>query len=304
MIRLGLCCKFLREPIKFNTTTATYLLRLKRSDAIKKVSALCLSNSKNLYKALEYCSVNQIGSFRVTSEILPVKTHPKAGYSLKDLPDYIEIINNFQLSREFAQGKSLRLTFHPDQFVVLSSKDAKVIKRSILDLEYHAEVAELIGADVINIHGGGAYGDKKSALRNIRKNMNYLSEKARMRLSIENDERTYTPVDLLELCKEEQIPFVYDIHHHRCLPDGLSVEYVTSKAIETWNREPLFHISSPRNGWHSKTPSFHHNYINPKDFPLCWINLNITLEIEAKAKELAIKRLQKFLYKHHSTKGN
>ena len=33
------------------------------------------------------------------------------------------------------------------------------------DLEYQAEVAEWTNADTINIHGGGAYGDKRAALK-------------------------------------------------------------------------------------------------------------------------------------------
>ena len=41
------------------------------------------------------------------------------------------------------------------------------------------------------------------------------------------------------------ILLVYDVHHHRCNPDGLSVEEATSQAMATWDREPLFpHLQS------------------------------------------------------------
>jgi UV DNA damage endonuclease len=82
------------------------------------------------------------------------------------------------------------------------------------------------------------------------------------------------------------------VHHHRCLKDGLSVEHVTEAALKTWNREPLFHVSSPKFGWESARPNLHHDFINIQDFPECWRGLPITVEVEAKAKELAVKKLR------------
>ena len=63
--------------------------------------------------------------------------------------------------------------------------------------------------------------------------------------------------------------------------------------LNTWNREPLFHISSPINGWKSKDIRPHHGYININDFPKYWRNLDATVEVEAKAKELAVLKLQR-----------
>jgi UV DNA damage endonuclease len=119
-----------------------------------------------------------------------------------------------------------------------------------------------------------------------------LRTSVRERLVIENDDRIYTPEDLLGFCKENGVPFVYDVHHHRCLRDSLSVEHVTQAALATWNREPLFHISSPKLGWKSSKPGPHHDFIDTHDFPECWRGLHITVEVEAKAKELAVKKLR------------
>jgi UV DNA damage endonuclease len=110
-------------------------------------------------------------------------------------------------------------------------------------------------------------------------------------LVVENDDRIYTPDDLLNFCTHNKVPFVYDVHHHRCLPDGLSVEHVTEAALATWDREPLFHISSPKFGWKSSRPTLHHDFIDIHDFPECWHGLSITVEVEAKAKEAAVKKL-------------
>lgn len=291
MIRLGLCCLFQEEPIKFSTTTATHLLKQKKKDRLLKLSDICRRNALSLQQALRYCAAHHIGSFRVNSQILPVKTHPKAGYDLKDLPDGKDIIKEFQKCKEIVEENNLRALFHPDQFILLSSPTEDVTRRSILDLDYQAEVSEWIGGDVINIHGGGAYGNKKEALARVSKNISRLSKAVRSRLTFENDDRTYTPEDLIPLCQKKRIPFVYDVHHHRCNPDSLSIEEATQEALTTWHREPLFHISSPKEGWKGPKPFRHHDYIDFKDFPDCWKDLTVTIEVEAKAKELAVKKV-------------
>lgn len=296
MLRLGLCCKFKDEPIRFYTTTARYLKSLKNPGGRDKISRLCLQNAGSLLQAIEYCGKNNIGSFRINSRIFPLKTHPDFGYEIRSMSDAGEIRAALSVCRKEAARLGVRLTFHPDQFVVMSSTDKDITRKSIEELDYQAEVGEWIGADVINIHAGGSYGDKSSALDRVAKAIDRLRKGIRERLTLENDDRVYTPEDLLPFCRKYGIPFVYDVHHHRCLPDGMKIEDVTRIAVKTWDREPVFHISSPRDGWNSGTPGPHSDYINIKDFPECWRKLNITIEVEAKAKEMAVKRLLKQLY--------
>jgi UV DNA damage endonuclease len=126
-------------------------------------------------------------------------------------------------------------------------------------------------------------------------NLARLPREARKLVTVENDDKIYTPADLLPFCQQHGIPFVYDVHHHRCKPDGMSEEEATRQAVMTWNREPLFHISSPLEGWSGPKPHRHHDYINVRDFPPFWQEFDLTVEIEAKAKELAIKKLAKAL---------
>lgn len=291
MIRLGLCCKFEAEPIKFFTATALHTGKLRPAERRAKLAGLCLANAASLTRAIEYCSANGIGSFRVNSQVLPLKTHPGVGYRVEELPGGAGIVKAFTACGALARKLGIRLTFHPDQFILLSSENEKVTAASIMELEYQAEVAGWIGADVINIHGGGGYGDKASALARVARALLRLSRAVRSRLALENDDRVYTPADLLPFCGEHKLPFIYDVHHHRCLPDGLGIEAVTDRALKTWDREPLFHLSSPKFGWKGPTPNLHHDYIDIKDFPACWRRLDITVEVEAKAKEQAVKRL-------------
>lgn len=294
-LRFGLCCQFVRQPITFRTTTAAALGRLPRRAQLAKLAGLCVHNAESLLAALQFCQGQGIGSCRIPSSILPVRTHPTAGYRVQELPDAAGIVALFRRGGAFARAHGLRTGFHPDQFVVLNSPDAGIVARSVADIEAQAELAEWTNADTINIHGGGGYGDKPAALERFRRNLDLLSPRARSRLTVENDDKTFTPADLLPLCRGEGVPLVYDVHHHRCCPDGLTVEQATADALRTWDREPLFHISSPREGWQQPHPERHHDYIDPRDFPAAWRGRALTVEVEAKAKELAVDRLQRAL---------
>jgi UV DNA damage endonuclease len=289
-LRFGLCCLFTREPITFRRATAAFLKKHSGREQKRHLASLCLHNARSLLEALRYCREHGIGCFRMNSQILPLKTHPDMGYDVNDLPGHAEIIAAFRAASAFCRRYGLRTTLHPDQFVVLSSPDAGIVERSVAELLYQAEVARWVGADVINLHGGGAYGDKQAALQRLVKTIRCLPARVRSRLTLENDDRVYTPADLLPVCRAARVPLVYDVHHHRCLPDGLSVEDATRLALATWDREPLFHISSPLGGWRSPAPRKHHDFINPADLPACWRGLRITIEVEAKAKELAVKK--------------
>jgi UV DNA damage endonuclease len=266
----------------------------------EKLSQLCLANAESLLAALEFCSCHGIESFRISSWILPIKTHPEVGYDVRELPDSDKFISAFKRCGKFAVQHGIRTTFHPDQFVVLNSPNTSIVAKSLADLEYHAQVASWVGADVINIHAGGAYGDKAASLARFVRSLDRLSHAARSRLTVENDDTIFTPRDLLPICQATGIPLVYDVHHHRCLPDGMSVEEATRHTIRTWNREPVFHLSSPLFGWGGRAPRQHHDYIDQQDFSACWRSLAITVEVEAKAKELAVLRLIKTITPPHS----
>jgi UV DNA damage endonuclease len=291
MIRFGLCCIFRDQPIKFVHTMATAVGRMDRADALKKLNLLGLANAAALRAALGFCATNGIGCFRINSQILPLKTHPEQGYTMADLPEGEEIVRRFRECGAFAREHNLRTCFHPDQFVVLSSPRAEVVAASIRELEYQAEVAEWVGADVVNVHGGGAYGDKPKALDAFARNLQRLSPRVRSRLTVENDDRTYTPADLLPLCRAEGLPLVYDVHHHRCHGDGLTEAEATEAALGTWPREPLFHLSSPLAGWDGPKPERHHDFIDVHDVPEPWLGRDLTVEVEAKAKEVAVLQL-------------
>lgn len=289
--RWGLCCQFAAAPIRFRTTTAAACSRLSREAQLAKIGLLCQENAAALEAALEYCASSHIGCFRVNSQILPVKTHPTVGYRVEELPEADSIVAAFRRCGARAANLGLRLSFHPDQFVVLSSPREEVVTRSIEEIEYQVEVSEWVGADVVNIHAGGVYDGKPAALDRFARNLARLSPQARRLLTLENDDKLYSPAELLPLCHREGVPLVYDVHHHRCLKDELSIDEATELAAATWDREPMVHLSSPKEGWNGPEPHRHHDDIDVDDFPACWHGRETTIEVEAKAKELAIAKL-------------
>jgi len=295
MIRLGICCLFVDQPIRFRTITAKRLAGLPRVEQLARINAICHENAATLVEAVHTVRRLRIGAYRIPSPLLARYTHPEVGYTLDDLPEGGMIRQHLAAVRLQSRAHGIRLSLHPDQFVVLSSPRRQVVESSLRELEYHGLLAELVGADVINLHGGGAYGDKQAALARLHKNFARLSERVRQRLTLENDDRTYTVADLQPVCRELGIPLVYDVHHHRCNPDGLSETAATEAALATWQavgREPHFHLSSPRAGWQQEDLRPHADYIEPDDFPDCWRALDCTIDVEAKAKEKAVLQLQ------------
>jgi UV DNA damage endonuclease len=198
--------------------------------------------------------------------------------------------------RQQADAAGVRRSFHPDQFLVLNSLRDDVVESSIREFEWQSLMAELIGADVVLIHGGSGGGGTEAALARLAGAIDRLSDRSRRLLALENDDRVFAPAALLPFCHAEGIPFVYDIHHHRCLPDGVDDAAATDLAMATWgDREPYFHISSPRDGWDAKNPRTHADYIEPCDVPAAWRGLRLTVDVEARAKERAILRLMRDL---------
>lgn len=295
-MRLGLCCTFRDEPIRFRTTTATYLARLPPPRRTEHLRELVAHNAASLEAAVRWCAVHGVGAFRITSSLLPVATHPEVGYRLDALNPGGQLEGALRAAGALARRLDVRLSFHPDQFVVPGSAREEVARQSLRELDHLGRLAELVGAEQLTLHGGGAQGGKAEALERLVRAIGALRPAARSRLVLENDDKIYTVRDLLPVCEAEGIPLVYDVRHHRCLPDGLSVEEATEAAAATWGeREPWAHVSSPRGGWKAPNPRLHADRIDPADVPALWLGRRLTVDVEAKDKEHAVLALGRAL---------
>ncbi len=288
-IRWGLCCQFLDAPIRFRTATHRYVATLDAARGREYLTAIARDNAQALRDAIRHCAALGIGAFRINSQILPLATHPVSRYVLEDLDPDGAITAAFRAAGDLARELNVRLSFHPDQFVVLNSERSEVVGSWVYEMRLLGEMAALIGADVLTLHPGSTAGGIPQSLVRLERGIDRLTPAARERLALENDDRRFTPEAILPLCERLGIPMVYDVHHHRCNPDSLDVAEATERAAATWGvREPHFHISSPRAGWSDGDTRPHADYIAPEDFPDAWRGRALTVDVEAKAKERAV----------------
>ncbi len=296
VIQWGLCCIFRNERIRFRRASAAAMLKLTRTEQLRKLDEIARENAGSLSAAFAACVRLGIGAFRINSELLPLATHPVVGYRIDELENAEEILKLFACARRYAATNHLRLSLHPDQYVVLNSPRREVVESSLCELLHQTKLAELCGAAEINLHPGGVYGDRRAALQRLRCVIAALPRETARRLTLENDDHSYAVADLIDLCGELEVPLTYDVHHHRVHPDFLSVEAATELAAASWagrGETPHFHLSSPALPWH--VPGNHRphaEFVDVADFPACWRNLNCTVDVEAKAGEVAVIRLR------------
>jgi len=294
--RWGLCCQFMDAPIRFRTATHRYVGGLDPAARRAYLGAIARDNARSLIAAVRHCHAMGVGAFRMNSQILPLATHPESGYLLEEIDEDGEARADFLEAGRLAAGLGIRLSFHPDQFVVLNSEREPVVASALKELAYQASVAELVGADTIVVHGGSAAGGIPAALERLARGIDRLAPPARARLALENDDRQFAPADLLPLCERTGVPLVYDVHHHRCRPDGLDPAAATDAAAATWRargQETYVHISSPRDGWAAANPRPHADYIDAADFPEAWLGRALTIDVEAKDKERAVLAIRR-----------
>lgn len=274
------------------TTNRGMIRRTFDSKGIPYVSELVLQNVRDLSTVVSWNHRNDIQFYRMSSDMFPWMSE----YNFSDLPDYDKICNILRGIGTMANNYGQRLSFHPGPFNVLASPTDDVVQRTILELNRHSQIMDLMGLSTtpynkINIHVGGVYGDKSSALKRWCDNFELLDDNTKSRLTIENDDKLscYTVSDLMYIHERTGIPIVFDYHHHTCHPDGMSHRDALTLAISTWPDDiiPAVHVSEPRD---DKKFRAHHDYVRTQVDPY---GFDIDIMFEAKAKELALLEYRK-----------
>jgi len=274
-------------------TGRSMIKRTFKSKGINYASELGLQNCKDLLEIIKWNHDNGFNFFRITSNLFPWCSE----YDLKHMPDYEAICNVLSEAGQYAIDNDIRITCHPGPFNVLTSPHPHVVDNCIKDLTTHGEVFDLMNLsrtpyNKINIHIGGAYGDKVSSMERFCENFHRLPDSVKSRLTVENDDKAsmYSVKDLYEgvYCKIG-IPIVFDYHHHRFCTGGLSEEDALEVAISTWNNiVPVVHYSESRNIEQEDNkirPQAHSDYVY--DY-INTYNNRVDIMVEAKAKELAV----------------
>ena len=202
----------------------------------------------------------------------------------------------------------MRITSHPGPFNVLTSPREHVVENCVKDLSIHGEVFDMMGLsrtpfNKINIHIGGAYGDKVSAMKRFCENFHLLPDSVKSRLTVENDDKAsmYSVKDLYDgVYKVIGIPIVFDYHHHKFCTGDLSEQQALEMAISTWGDIiPVVHYSESRSKEYDDVTireQAHSDYVY--DYIDTYGNV-VDVMVEAKAKELAVLR-----YKELHNKGD
>ena len=274
-------------------TGRSMIKRTFKAKGIEYASELGLQNCKDLFEIVKWNNENGFPFFRITSNLFPWSSE----YKLKDMPDHQEICDVLGEVGKYVADNNMRITSHPGPFNVLTSPHPHVVDNCINDLSTHGEVFDMMGLsrspyNKINIHIGGAYGDKESAMARFCVNFERLPDSVKSRLTVENDDKAtmYSVRDLYDgVYKVIGIPIVFDYHHHQFCTGDMSEQKALELAIKTWGDiKPVVHYSESRRD-EKKDDTIrvqaHSDYIYDK---IETYGNEIDIMVEAKAKELAV----------------
>ncbi len=243
-MNIGYACINLTLHTEGITTNRGMIKRTYSEKGIQYASELALKNVQDLLRIVNWNIENDIKIFRVTSDLFPWASE----YKLAQLPDFTEIRN---LLEEIGK-RPIRLTTHPGPFNKLAG-EGTTLANTIVDLETHSEIFDWMGLPAshwnkINIHVGGAYGDKAATLQKFIRNFSLLSANLQKRLTVENDDKAglYTIGELYPLHEAVGIPLVFDYFHHRLYPGNQTQQEAFEMAYSTWDVRPIFHYSDSR----------------------------------------------------------
>jgi UV DNA damage endonuclease len=262
-----------------------------RKEKLKFITAQNLQNTKRI---LFYNIANEINLYRFSSSLVPLATHPEVMWDFIT-PFKSEWEELGQIIKQF----KMRVSFHPNQFTLFTSTREDVTTNALKDMDYHFAMLEAMNAldeGIINIHIGGAYGDKESSLLRFHENIKRIPRKIKKQMTLENDDKTYDVLETLFTCENENIPMILDYHHYMANRGEEALPTYLSRIFDTWNKFntlPKVHISSPKS---KKEYRSHSDYIS-LDFVLPFfkiareLNQDFDIMIEAKQKNLAMHKL-------------
>lgn len=266
------------------TSNSTFRLKsYSESLMIEKIQ----NNLNCLKKILEFNLSNGILFFRISSDIIPFASHPICTFDWKNY-----FSNELKQIGEFIKQNNMRISMHPDQFVILNAKNQEIIDKSIKELMYHCELLDTMELDEtakVQIHVGAEYGDKKNSIIRFIQNYQMLPPIIKKRLVIENDDIKYSLKDCIKINLETGVPILFDVFHHNCLNNNETIKEAIELCIKTWvKKDGLLMVDYSQQSPDGKKGK-HIESINQLDFEKFLIetrglDFDIMLEIKDKEK--------------------
>ena len=287
-IRLGYACVPVTiDETSSHTLTYTHYKKLGMSGD-KKLDSVIKSNFKSLKNILNYNIKNDIVFFRMTSELIPLLTHPNVKLNLYKYKSYFKNIG------DIIKKNNLRVDIHPSAYTVLNSINEEVVISTINILKNYQKMYKYMDIDsYLILHVGSKANGKKDSINRFIKNFNRLPKEVKKLIILENDDKSFNIRNVLKICKKLNIPMVLDYHHFKINKNNERIEDYIERIFNTWKSTPKIHFSSPKD---KKNKRAHNDYINSDDFisfleRIKFTNRDFDVMIEAKKKDEALFRL-------------
>ena len=262
----------------------------------EKFNETVRNNLNCLDKIVDYNVENNMLFLRISSETIPFASHEVCTLDWKKI--FKNELNNIGIK---LKENKFRVSMHPGQFTLLNSPNEKIVEKSLAELEYHADFLNAMGLDntaKIQIHVGGVYGDKDSAIKRFINTFGIASNKIKSRLAIENDDYHYSVKDCLRINKETNIPIILDNLHLECLNDGESLIEAYNIIKGTWSKEdgiPMLDYSSQQKNARIGKHTEHLDSNHFKEFIDIMQNQEFDLMFEIKDKEKSVLEAQRLM---------
>ena len=289
-IRLGYACL----PVTINETashTMTYATYERLGDkADERLDNIIKKNFISLENILKYNIKNNIIFFRMTSELLPLLTHPNVNYDFfNKYEEYFKKIGSI------IKKNNLRVDMHPSEYAVLNSINSTVVDSTINILKNYQKMYKYMKINsLLVLHVGSKANGKKESMRRFIDNFNKLPNEVQKLIVIENDDKSFNIRNVLNICETLNIPMVLDYHHFKINNNNEKIENYIERVFLTWKgNTPKIHFSSPKS---KKNKRSHHDYIDSNEFikfleKIKFTNIDFDVMIEAKKKDEALFRL-------------
>ncbi len=228
-MRLGYPCLNWTLECKGNKT-----LRLKSYSEERLIETIN-NNLECLSKILQFNVENGIFFFRITSDLVPLASHPICKFDWQR-----HFRDTFNKMGRFIEKHGMRISMHPDQFTLINSIDEDIFERSHRELLYHAQLLDLMRLDntaKIQVHVGGVYGDRNSSIKRFIRRYYRLDTIIKKRLVIENDDVNYNLSECLYINGQTGIPVLFDVFHHSINCSGESLRDAVRLTKETWKKK-------------------------------------------------------------------
>jgi len=287
-------------------TMASFSKLADREAGLRRLERIAEENLHNTLRLLKHNRYLGVHVYRMTSKIIPLATHE----ALTDWNPYPALAKAFAEVGAFVREHGMRVSFHPDHFTVLSTPREEVFSKSVDVLDYHVRMLEAMGLDgrsLNNIHVGGSYGDKEASGRRFIEQFAKLERRIAERITLENDDKTFTAAETLEIAEEVGVPMVLDIHHHVVNPGGEEAIDLWPRILATWDKlqwnvdhagtsltlPPKIHASSPKS---DTDPRGHADYLDMEPLlsflrSISSMTPAVDVMIEAKRKDQALLKL-------------